>query len=225
MLIIKISDLVKKYKKKEKEILVLNHINLSFEKGKIYNIIGHSGSGKTTLLNIIGTLLEFDSGKILIDGFDITSMNEKEKADVRNQKIGFVFQSYFLNDKLKAFENVMVPMYINVNIKKSNRKNLAIQLLKKVKLEDRINHYPKELSGGEQQRVAIARALANNPEIILADEPTGNLDKENEKLVLEIFKKLKEEGKCIIISSHSDYIKKYADVILEINDGKVEVVK
>ena len=119
----------------------------------------------------------------------------------------------------------MVPMYINVNIKKSNRKNLAIQLLKKVKLEDRINHYPKELSGGEQQRVAIARALANNPEIILADEPTGNLDKENEKLVLEIFKKLKEEGKCIIISSHSDYIKKYADVILEINDGKVEVVK
>ena len=225
MLIIKISDLVKKYKKKEKEILVLNHINLSFEKGKIYNIIGHSGSGKTTLLNIIGTLLEFDSGKILIDGFDITSMNEKEKADIRNQKIGFVFQSYFLNDKLKAFENVMVPMYINVNIKKSNRKNLAIQLLKKVKLEDRINHYPKELSGGEQQRVAIARALANNPEIILADEPTGNLDKENEKLVLEIFKKLKEEGKCIIISSHSDYIKKYADVILEINDGKVEVVK
>ena len=225
MLIIKISDLVKKYKKKEKEILVLNHINLSFEKGKIYNIIGHSGSGKTTLLNIIGTLLEFDSGKILIDGFDITSMNEKEKADVRNQKIGFVFQSYFLNDKLKAFENVMVPMYINVNIKKSNRKNLAIQLLKKVKLEERINHYPKELSGGEQQRVAIARALANNPEIILADEPTGNLDKENEKIILDIFKKLKEEGKCIIISSHSDYIKKYADVILEINDGKVEVVK
>lgn len=225
MLIIKISDLVKKYKKKEKEILVLNHINLSFEKGKIYNIIGHSGSGKTTLLNIIGTLLEFDSGKILIDGFDITSMNEKEKAGVRNQKIGFVFQSYFLNDKLKAFENVMVPMYINVNIKKSNRKNLAIQLLKKVKLEDRINHYPKELSGGEQQRVAIARALANNPKIILADEPTGNLDKENEKIILDIFKKLKEEGKCIIISSHSDYIKKYADVILEINDGKVEVVK
>ncbi len=224
MLIIKISDLAKKYKKKEKEILVLNHIDLSFEKGKIYNIIGHSGSGKTTLLNIIGTLLEFDSGKILIDGFDITSMNEKEKADIRNQKIGFVFQSYFLNDKLKAFENVMVPMYINVNIKKSNRKNLAIQLLKKVKLEDRINHYPKELSGGEQQRVAIARALANNPEIILADEPTGNLDKENEKIILEIFKKLKEEGKCIIISSHSDYIKKYADVILEINDGKVEVV-
>ena len=225
MLIIKISDLAKKYKKKEKEILVLNHIDLSFEKGKIYNIIGHSGSGKTTLLNIIGTLLEFDSGKILIDGFDITSMNEKEKADIRNQKIGFVFQSYFLNDKLKAFENVMVPMYINVNIKKSNRKNLAIQLLKKVKLEDRINHYPKELSGGEQQRVAIARALANNPEIILADEPTGNLDKENEKIILDIFKKLKEEGKCIIISSHSDYIKKYADVILEINDGKVEVVK
>lgn len=224
MLIIKISDLAKKYKKKEKEILVLNHIDLSFEKGKIYNIIGHSGSGKTTLLNIIGTLLEFDSGKILIDGFDITSMNEKEKADIRNQKIGFVFQSYFLNDKLKAFENVMVPMYINVNIKKSNRKNLAIQLLKKVKLEDRINHYPKELSGGEQQRVAIARALANNPEIILADEPTGNLDKENEKIILDIFKKLKEEGKCIIISSHSDYIKKYADVILEINDGKVEVV-
>ena len=97
--------------------------------------------------------------------------------------------------------------------------------MKKVKLEDRINHYPKELSGGEQQRVAIARALANNPEIILADEPTGNLDKENKKIILDIFKKLKEEGKCIIISSHSDYIKKYADVILEINDGKVEVVK
>lgn len=162
---------------------------------------------------------------VVIDGKDIFSLTEKEKSQIRNSTIGFIFQNYLLDDRLKAFENVMVPMYINKNIAKSNRKNLALELLKKVKLEERENHYPKQLSGGEQQRVAIARAIANNPNIILADEPTGNLDKENEKMILEIFSILKREGKCIIISSHSDYVKKYADVVLMLEDGVLEVVK
>ena len=214
MSVLEVKDLSKKYLSQNKEITVLNHVNQTFDKGKIYNIIGHSGSGKTTLLRILGTLLDCDSGEVDIDGKNLSIMKEKEKARVRNQKIGFVFQDYLLNDKLKSYENVMIPMLINMNIKPKTRKERAITLLKKVRLADRIDHYPKEMSGGEQQRVAIARALANDPDIILADEPTGNLDKENEKIILDIFQELKQEGKCIVIASHSEYVKKYADVIL-----------
>lgn len=225
MVVLEVNKLYKSYSHNKKKNNILNNVNQKFEKGKIYNIIGHSGSGKTTLLRILGILLEYDSGMVVIDGKDIFSLTEKEKSQIRNNTIGFIFQNYLLDDRLKAFENVMVPMYINKNIAKSNRKNLALELLKKVKLEERENHYPKQLSGGEQQRVAIARAIANNPNIILADEPTGNLDKENEKMILEIFSILKREGKCIIISSHSDYVKKYADVVLMLEDGVLEVVK
>lgn len=222
---IKLENLSKKYKTKEKEIQVLNSENYLFENGKLYAIIGHSGSGKTTLLNILGTLIDFDGGKVIVDNVDLSTMKEREKAKFRNKKVGFVFQSYLLNHTLKAYENVIVPMYLNRDIKSKERKEKAIQLLKKVKLEDRMNHFPKELSGGEQQRVAIARALANNPEIILADEPTANLDKESEEIIFKIFEDLKNDGKCIIIASHSDYIKAYADVVLSVTDGKLEVVR
>lgn len=225
MSVLEVNDLSKKYLFQNKEIMVLNHVNQTFDKGKIYNIVGHSGSGKTTLLRILGTLLDCDSGEVDIDGKNLSIMKEKEKARLRNQKIGFVFQDYLLNDKLKSYENVMIPMLINKNIIPKKRKERAIILLEKVRLTDRINHYPKEMSGGEQQRVAIARALANNPDIILADEPTGNLDKENEKIILDIFQELKKEGKCIVIASHSEYVKKYADVILHIEDGHLEVIR
>lgn len=225
MSVLEVNDLSKKYLFQNKEIMVLNHVNQTFDKGKIYNIVGHSGSGKTTLLRILGTLLDCDSGEVDIDGKNLSIMKEKEKARLRNQKIGFVFQDYLLNDKLKSYENVMIPMLINKDIIPKKRKERAIILLEKVRLTDRINHYPKEMSGGEQQRVAIARALANNPDIILADEPTGNLDKENEKIILDIFQELKKEGKCIVIASHSEYVKKYADVILHIEDGHLEVIR
>ena len=220
---IEIKSLYKSYTKDDKEIQVLKNINQKFECGKIYAIVGHSGSGKSTLLQILGLLLNFSSGNYLINDVDVINISNQEKAMIRNKKIGFVFQSCLLNKNMKAYENVMVPMYINNDIKKVDRKNRAIKLLDKVLLSDRINHFPNELSGGEQQRVAIARALANSPEIILADEPTGNLDKESEYIVLNIFKKLKEENKCIIIVSHNDIVKKYADVVLSLDNGTLEV--
>lgn len=220
---IEIKRLYKSYIKDNREIQVLKDVNQKFECGKIYTILGHSGSGKSTLLHILGMLLNFSDGTLLIDDIDVKNISDKEKAKIRNKKIGFVFQSYLLNNNMKAYENVMIPMYINNEIKSIDRKNRAIKLLNKVLLSDRIDHFPNELSGGEQQRVAIARALANDPEIILADEPTGNLDKENEKAILNIFKKLKEENKCIIIVSHNEIIKKYADCILTIDDGELEV--
>lgn len=225
MSVIKTEKLSKKYTTNDRSIIVLDNVSYVFEKAKIYNLIGHSGSGKTTFLSILGTLLNYDFGKLWIDGIEVSKMDEKEKANLRNKKIGFIFQSYLLNEKLKAYENVMVPMYINHSIEKKERKSKSLKLLEKVKLKDRINHYPKEMSGGEQQRVAIARALANDPDIILADEPTGNLDKENEEIIMNIFQTLKKEGKCIIIASHSDYVKKYADVILKIENGKIEEIK
>lgn len=227
MSVLEVKNLTKIYKSREnnQNIIVLDKVNQTFEKGKIYNIIGHSGAGKTTLLRIIGLLVEYNNGTIIINNNDSSKMSDKIKASIRNQNIGFVFQNYLLNDNLKAIENIMVPMYINKNIKIKDRKKKAKELLKKVNLDTKENNYPKEMSGGEQQRVAIARALANNPEIILADEPTGNLDKDNEKIILDIFSKLKDEGKCIIVASHSDYVKDYSDVILKIDNGKLEVLK
>lgn len=222
MEIIKLSQLYKSYKKDNKKIDILKNANYQFETNKIYALIGHSGTGKTTLLNIIGTIINYDSGKLMIDNLDISNASINDRAIIRNKKIGFVFQNYLLNSNLKAYENVMIPMLINKDILPKERKERAIELLKKVGLENRINHYPKELSGGEQQRVAIARALANDPKIILADEPTGNLDKESEKRVLEIFHNLKNEDKCIIIVSHSEIIREYADKILKLENGVLE---
>lgn len=219
---IKVENLSKMYIKDNKKINVLNSINYTFENGKVYAIMGHSGSGKSTLLYILGTILDFNDGKLFINGINTSTNDGNHNANIRKNNIGFVFQNYLLNSNLKAYENVIIPMYINNKIDKKSRKKYAIDLLKKVGLGDRINHYPKELSGGEQQRVAIARALANSPDIILADEPTGNLDKDSELLILEIFKKLRNDGKCVIIVSHNDIIKKYADIILTLNNGKLE---
>lgn len=219
---IEIINVKKSYLKSNNKICILNGINYEFKAGKIYAIMGHSGSGKTTLLNIIGTIIDFDSGELVIGGKNVSNLNFNQKADIRNKKIGFVFQNYLLNNNLKAYENIMIPMLINKEINPRDRKKISLNLLDKVGLSERFNHYPKELSGGEQQRVAIARALANNPSIILADEPTGNLDIESEKKVLEIFQELKKDGKCIIIVSHNDIVEKYADYVLKINNGVLE---
>ena len=195
------------------DIIALDNVNATFDKGKMYAIIGESGAGKTTLINILGLLDDYSDGEYIIDNKPINKLTEDEKADMRMKKFGFVFQSYYLNPKLKAYENVMIPMFINKDIKKSERKDKAISLLKQFGLNDRITHYPNQLSGGEQQRVAIARALA--------DEPTGNLDKENEKLAFDYLKKICKEGKCVIVVSHNMIVKSYADKIYYIDKGKL----
>lgn len=215
----KLNNLSKIYVKDKKKIKVLDNINISFSKGKFYGIIGKSGAGKTTLINILGLLDNYDEGEYEIDNILSSNLTEDEKAELRMRKFGFVFQTYYLNDKLTACENVMIPMLINKDIVKDKRKERAMQLLKQFGLEDRINHYPKELSGGEQQRVALARALVNDPEVLIADEPTGNLDKENEKLIFDYLKEMTKKDKCVIVVSHNDIINEYADKIYLLESG------
>lgn len=217
-----IENVCKVYKTKNDEVKALDNVSYEFKPGKLYAIMGHSGSGKSTLISILGLIETLTSGRITINNKDISKLKDDELANLRMKYIGFVFQDFYLDEHLKAYENVLLPMLINKEIKKSDRKEKALKLLTDLGLNERINHYPKELSGGEQQRVAIARSLANDPEIILADEPTGNLDEENEKLVFETLNDLAKKGKCVIVVTHSEEIKKYADEILKITKGKLE---
>ena len=220
---IKIINISKKYQLKSENVIAVNGVSYSFLYGKLYAIMGHSGSGKSTLIHCLGLLDKVDSGKIYINDKDISYFSEKQKNIMRNEKIGFVFQNYYLNNNMRAFENIMLPMIINKKYQHIDIKTKAKKLLKEMGLSDRVNHYPKELSGGEQQRVAIARALANNPDIILADEPTGNLDIENEIYVLEKLRNLADTGKCVIIVSHNMLVKKYADIVINMKNGKFVV--
>lgn len=217
-----IENVCKVYKTKNDEVKALDNVSYEFKPGKLYAIMGHSGSGKSTLISILGLIETLTSGRITINNKDISKLKDDELANLRMKYIGFVFQDFYLDEHLKAYENVLLPMLINKEIKESDRKEKALKLLTDLGLNERINHYPKELSGGEQQRVAIARSLANDPEIILADEPTGNLDEENEKLVFETLNDLAKKGKCVIVVTHSEEIKKYADEILKITKGKLE---
>ena len=212
----------KEYIKNKEKIVVLNNINIKFEKGKTYAIMGNSGSGKTTLLNILGTLDILNSGKMLIDNDEILKLKDDEKALIRMKKIGFIFQDFYLNQYMTVEENIMQPTYINKEYNKITRKQRVDELIEMMGLSKRKKHYPKELSGGEQQRVSIARALVNKPDIILADEPTGNLDKNNEEKVFEILNNLSKKGKCVIIVSHSNVVKKYADVVLNLEEGNLK---
>lgn len=220
-LLIKLENISKEYKTNTKVIKVLNDVNAKFYSGKFYAIMGHSGSGKSTLVNILALIDNFDSGAYYLYNLNIKDFNDEKLSNLRMNNIGFIFQEINLIPTLKAYENVMVPMLINKKIKPNERKELALKLLKEVGLEDRIDHFPKELSGGEQQRVAIARALANDPNIIIADEPTGNLDEKTESEIFELLKKLSVKGRCIIMVSHSEYVKKYADEVLKIENGKL----
>ena len=217
-----LENITKTYSLKNEQITALNNLTYKFEKGKLYAIMGHSGSGKSTLIKIMGLIEKPTSGKYTINNTDISTLNDKELSLLRMKHIGFIFQEFYLNDHLKAYENVILPMLINPEIPKNDRQKRALSLLELVGLQERINHFPKELSGGEKQRIAMARALANDPEIILADEPTGNLDEENETIIFNYLKELSEKGKCVIVVSHSDNVKKYADEILIIQKGKLE---
>ncbi len=220
---LEIKNLIKIFEKKNEKIIAIDNASYKFETGKLYAIMGHSGSGKSTLLNILGTLDKQTSGEYKINDNNIDLLNKEEITYIRKKGIGFIFQNYLLDQNLKSYENVMLPMYVNTDYKDINKKDKAIALLEYVGIENRKNHYPKELSGGEQQRVAIARALANNPSVIIADEPTGNLDEKNEIIIFELLKKLTSEGKLVIIVTHSDNILKYADEVLFMKNGKLGV--
>lgn len=209
---IEVKNLKKSYDGKAN---VLENFSYDFESGKFYAIMGRSGAGKSTLLNIIGTIDSANAGEIWIDGNEVTTLKEKEKATLRMKKIGFVFQGFYLNPYLNAEENVIVPMRINPDIPAKERKSRAENLLANFGVDTLKESLPSKMSGGEQQRVCIARALANNPDIILADEPTGNLDEENEKIVFSYLKNLAEQGHTVIVVSHNEAVKDYADEIVE----------
>ncbi len=214
---IKIINLTKIYFAHNENIEVFKNLNLSFEYGKLYGIMGHSGCGKSTLIKLIGMLEKPDKGDILIEEKSAFMLDDMEQSKLRISKIGFIFQDYLLDEHLNVLDNILLPTLLRPNWK--NQKNEIIELTKKYKIDKRLKHYPKELSGGEQQRVAICRALINNPNIILADEPTGNLDKKNEEIILNDLKELSKKGKCVIVVSHSDIIKDYADEIIDLEEG------
>ena len=200
----------KEFSLKDEKIIAMNNVNLQFDTGKMYVIMGHSGSGKSTMIQILGLLDNLTSGELYINGQEVSKYSENEKADLRMKEIGFVFQSFYLNPKLTAIENVMLPMYINKNIDKKERKEKAMELLRKFGLENRINHYPKELSGGEQQRIAIARALILKPKLIIADEPVSAVDASIQAQIINLLNDLKKEfNLTILFISHDLSVIKY----------------
>lgn len=199
------------------DLHALSELNLSVHRGEWLSIMGPSGSGKTTLINIIGCMDRPSIGQVLLNGIDISKENSKSLTKIRREKIGLIFQQFHLISYLTAVENVMVAQYYH-SIPDQKE---ALEALEKVGLKDRANHLPSQLSGGEQQRVCIARALINNPEIILADEPTGNLDAENEQVVVNILKKLHEEGATIIVVTHDPEVGDVAERKIVLNYGKV----
>ena len=223
--VIELKNINKIYKTKAEEIHILKNVNLSFSKGDFVSIQGKSGSGKTTLLNILGLLDIPTNGEMFIDDKIINYRNEKIKNKIRNEKMGFVFQFHYLLNEFTALENVMMPAFINKNFNKKELKDRAIELLEMVGLGERVKHKPLELSGGEKQRVAIARAMVNNPEIILADEPTGNLDTETSLVINNLFKKINEEKKqSIIIVTHSLELANMAEYKYKIEKGEFNKV-
>lgn len=216
--IFELEGINKSYKSKSKTVKVLSDVKLEFYSGTFYAIMGHSGSGKSTLINILGLIDLPDDGVYKLYGKVNSNYNDSELSYIRMKNIGFIFQNFHLNQTLKAYENVMLPMIINNDIERKDRKNKALLLLESVGLKDRADHFPSELSGGEQQRVAIARALANNPSVILADEPTGNLDEDHEREIFYRLRELANNGKCVVVVTHSNEVKKYADKIYKFSD-------
>lgn len=218
---LEIKKITKVYKMGEVLVNALRGVSFNIDKGQFIAIMGPSGSGKTTLMHIIGCLDHPSEGSFIMDGEDISKVNDNKLAEIRNKKIGFVFQQFNLLNRVNILNNVEVPLiYAGVNSKK--RKNLVKQVLESVGLSNRLKHRPNEISGGEKQRAAIARALVNNPLIILADEPTGNLDTKNGEEIMGIFNKLHQEGHTIIVVTHELEIARHAQRIIHLRDGLIE---
>lgn len=219
--LIHIENMKKIYNPGENEVRALDGIDLDIERGDLVAIVGHSGSGKSTLMNMLGCLDTPTSGKYVLDGQDVASMTDNQLADVRNKEIGFIFQGFNLISNLDAVGNVELPLVYR-GVSKNERKQLAMEALKSVGLEDRMRHKPNEMSGGQQQRVAVARAVAAKPPIILADEPTGNLDTKSTQEILEILKELHRSGRTVIIITHDEEIASQAHRVIRILDGRIE---
>ena len=219
--LIKVRDLCKVYNTGENEVRALDHVDLSIDKGELVGIIGHSGSGKSTLMNMLGCLDVPTSGNYYLNGKDVSNMTDDELSDVRNVEIGFIFQGFNLIPNLTARENVELPL-IYRGVSKKEREELAVESLKAVGLEHRMDHKPSEMSGGQQQRVAIARAIAARPPVILADEPTGNLDSRSTQEIMEVLKELHRSGRTVILITHDDEIAAQVNRVIRIKDGKVE---
>ena len=220
-IVVKLSKINKIYKSGEVSFQALKNSNLTIKKGEFVAIVGPSGSGKSTLMHIIGLLDKPTSGVYELDKESTSNLEENKLAQIRNKKIGFVFQSFNLLPRTSALENVALPL-MYAGIKASERENLARKALELVGLSEKLTSHPNQLSGGQQQRVAIARALVTNPDLLLADEPTGNLDSKSGAEIMKIFKKLHKEGKTIIMITHEANIAKYAERIVRIKDGEID---
>ncbi len=219
--LIEVSDMYKIYNPGENEVRALDGIDLKVEQGEFVAIIGQSGSGKSTLMNMLGCLDVPTQGTYILNGRDVSHLTDNELSDVRNQYIGFIFQGFNLIPNLTALENVELPL-IYRRVDKATRRRLAMEALQRVGLEQRMKHKPSEMSGGQQQRVAIARAIAAAPPLILADEPTGNLDSRSTKDIMAILNQLNEQGNTIVLITHDDGIAANARRVVRIMDGKIE---
>lgn len=219
--LIKIENMSKTYQMGESVVHALRNVDLTINKGEFVAIMGASGSGKTTLMNLIGCLDKPSAGSYILDGIDIHSLNDNELSDIRNEKIGFVFQSFYLLPRTTAFENVELPLLYSTNLNLHQRREKVLQALETVKIAERSHHFPNQLSGGQQQRVAIARAIVNQALIMLADEPTGNLDSRTSVEVLSVFQELHRNGITVILVTHEKEIAMYAKRLIIFKDGRI----
>lgn len=219
--VIHLEDIRKSYFMGNQELKILKGLNIEILKNEYVALMGPSGSGKSTLMNILGCLDSPTSGKYILNGKDVSTMLDNDLADIRNKEIGFVFQQFNLLPRLTALENVALPL-VYAGLPKKIRTEMAQEVLRKVDLMDRSHHRPNELSGGQCQRVAIARALVNNPSIILADEPTGNLDTKTSYEIMSIFAKIHDEGNTVVLVTHEEDISNYAKRVIRLRDGMLE---
>ncbi|MEA3329185.1 MAG: ABC transporter ATP-binding protein [Nanoarchaeota archaeon] len=222
--VIKLHNVTKYYYLGDNVVKAVDGVNLSIKKGEFIAVMGPSGSGKSTCMNLIGNLDVPTNGSLFLDGEDVSYLSESDLAELRGNKIGFIFQQFNLIPNLTVKENVMLPMDFQ-GVPQQEQEEIAEEILEKVNLGDRMDFYPNQLSGGQQQRVAIARALANNPDVILADEPTGNLDTKTGEKVMDFLETLNKEGKTIIMVTHDpDLAKEHADIVYWLRDGKIEKI-
>lgn len=221
--IIKLENVQKFYKVGKEQFHVLKSLSLEIEAGDFVMIMGKSGSGKTTLLNSLGFLDKFDDGKYLFNGEDVTNLNENQKSEFRNKNIGFIFQQFNLIETLDVYHNIELPLIYEGLLNKVDREKIVCEKLESVGLLEKLKSMPLQLSGGQQQRIAIARALVNSPSLIFADEPTGALDSETSNDIMELLKRLNEQGKTIIMVTHDNDLVKYATKVVKLKDGVVSM--